>query len=265
MKTTTLTPTAKTTAATTTTTTTPGSASETTQSPSLAARNATATTPSTPAPSVVTMFYQPWYIAWEKKDASELSPSPPTVSVQYPVKTWEPGTEIDPSLTRKQTNPDALDKGLGQIIGIVAGCIAAAFAAISATWLYFYLRSRRRDRAAFEREEFQLQEQRLQRIGEYQRSRSPTDDEPLPVYVKSQDQDKATHANVTVPPYKERPSSDSSRHSRQQDSQNTQARNSRGGAHEDTDGLTLHDQHTLENTSRQNGTQRHSNGNRRRE
>lgn len=245
--------------------TTPGSASSTIKSASLAARNATAaTTPTpTPVPSVVTMFYQPWYIAWEKKDASDLSPSPPTVSVQYPVKTWEPGTEIDPSLTRKQTNPDALDKGLGQIIGIVAGCVAAAFAAISAVWLWFFLRSRRRDREMFEREEHQLQEQRLQRIGEYQRSRSPTDDEPLPVYVKSREQDKATVAGVAVPPYKERPSSESSRHSGQQDYQNTQAQNSRGGTHEDSDGLTLHDQHTLDNTNIQHGTQRHSDGNRR--
>ncbi|OAA76609.1 hypothetical protein LEL_06293 [Akanthomyces lecanii RCEF 1005] len=277
IKTTTLSPTTQTTTTTispgSASSTTTGSASSTTTGPTssttkpgaLAARNATAAATPTPAPSVVTMFYQPWYIAWEKQDASDLSPSPPTVSVQYPVKTWEPGTEIDPSLTRKQTNPDALDKGLGQIIGIVAGCVAAAFAAISAVWLWFFLRSRRRDRETFEREEHQLQEQRLQRIGEYQRSRSPTDDEPLPVYVKSREQDKATVAGVAVPPYKERPSSESSRHSGQQDYQNTHAQDSRSGTHEDTDGLTLHDQHTLDGANTQNGTQRQSDGHRRHE
>ncbi|OAR03096.1 hypothetical protein LLEC1_07036 [Akanthomyces lecanii] len=230
------------------------STSSATEPASLAARNATAAAISTPAPTVVTMFYQPWYIAWEKQDTSALSPSPPTVSVQYPVKTWEPGTEIDPSLTRKQTNPDALDRDLGQIIGIVAGCVAAAFAVISAIWLWFYLRSRRRDRQMFEREEHQLQEQRLQRIGEYQRSRSPTDDEPLPVYVKSREQDKATVAGVAVPPYKERPSSESPRHKRQQDYQNAHAQDDRSGRHGDMEELTRHDQHTLENTNTQNGT-----------
>ncbi|EGX88715.1 hypothetical protein CCM_08761 [Cordyceps militaris CM01] len=257
LKTTTLTPAAQTTATRTST----RSASETTTgSIALAARNATTPSTSTPGPSVVTMFYQPWFIEWEQKDASELSPSPPTVSVQYPVKTWEPGTEIDPSLTRKTINPNALDKGLGQIIGIVVGCVAAAFAAISAIALWFYIRSRRRERQTFEQEEHQLQEQRLQRIGEYQRSRSPTDDEPLPVYVKSREQDKAIVAGMAVvPPYKERPSSESSRHSQQQDSQNTHTQDGSDGVHEDTDRLTRHDQHTLENAAQQNGTQSNTN------
>ncbi|OAA58693.1 hypothetical protein ISF_06476 [Cordyceps fumosorosea ARSEF 2679] len=265
MKTITLTPTTAqttpTTTATDSSTARSASVSATTKSASIAARNATSSPPLTPGPSVVTMFYQPWFIEWEKKDASELSPSPPVVSVQYPVKTWEPGTEIDPSLTRKQTNPDALDKGLGQIIGIVVGCIAAAFAGISAVALWFCVRSRRKERQAFEREEHQLQEQRLQRIGEYQRSRSPTDDEPLPVYVKAREQDKATVAGVAVPPYKERPSSESSRHSHQQDYQNTSE--GRNDIHQDTDGLTIHDQHTLEHSAPNNSTQAHSGGNRR--
>ncbi|KAM3532765.1 hypothetical protein MY4038_003942 [Beauveria bassiana] len=266
LKTTTLTPTAQTTptANTTPTTTATGSASKTAASTAaLAARNATI--PTTVTPLVVTMLYPPWNIAWEKRDTSELSPAPPTVSVQFPVKTWEPGTEIDPSLTRKQPDPTALDKGLGQIIGIVAGCVAAGFAAISAISLWFCMRSRRREREAFYREEHQLQEQRLQRIGEYQRSRSPTDDEPLPVYVKSREQDKATGAGMAVPPYKERPSSESSRHSQQQDHQDSNARDGRNGMHQDTDGLTLHDQHTLETTRQQSGAQTRGEGNPRHE
>ncbi|KAM3440706.1 hypothetical protein NHJ13734_003163 [Beauveria thailandica] len=266
LKTTTLTPTAQTTptANATPTTTTPRSASKTTASTAaLAARNATI--PTTVTPLVVTMLYPPWNIAWEKRDTSELSPAPPTVSVQFPVKTWEPGTEIDPSLTRKRPDPDALDRGLGQIIGIVAGCVAAAFAAISAVSLWFCLRSRRREREAFYREEHQLQEQRLQRIGEYQRSRSPTDDEPLPVYVKSREQDKATGAGMAVPPYKERPSSESSRHSQQQDHQDSDTRDGRNGMPQDTDGLTLHDQNTLKTTRQQSGAQTRGEGNPRHE
>ncbi|XWX01139.1 hypothetical protein V2A60_009164 [Cordyceps javanica] len=270
LKTTTLASTTQTTTAATSTTTTTTSSTTTTVSNSAtgsaapAARNATASATMTRQPSVVTMFYPPWYIAWEKRDASELSPSPPTVSVQFPVKTWEPGTEIDPSLARKRTDPNALDKGMGQIIGIVVGCVVALFAIISAITIFMCMRSRRRERAAFEREEHQLQEQRLQRIGEYHRSRSPTDDEPLPVYVKSREQDKATVAGLAVPPYKERPSSDSSRHSHRQDHQHAHTAGGRNDLHEDTDGLALHDQHTLENTAQQSSTQTHTNTNRRR-
>ncbi|KAJ6787327.1 hypothetical protein PWT90_10673 [Aphanocladium album] len=243
---------------------TTGTASEpTTARASLAARNNTVPI-ITPGPTVITMFYQPWHIVWEKKDAASLSPSPPVVSVQNPVSTWEPGTEIDPKLTRKQSNPEAIDRSLGQIIGIVVGCVAAAFVGIFAVCLWLYIRSRRRRRQQFEREEHQLQEQRLQRIGEYQRSRSPADDEPLPVYVKSREHDRATVSAIAVPPYKERPNSENSRHSQQED-HNKEGRNSRHGIIEDSDGQTLHDQHAPENTTQQHGTHSQSDGNQRHE
>lgn len=242
----------------TTTATTSGSTpASTTERASIAARNATASPTTKTGPSVVTMLYQPWHIEWEKKDTSLLSPTPPVVSVQNPVSTWEPGTEIDPSLTRKQTNPNAINRNLGQIIGIVVGCVGAAFAVIGGILIWIYVRSRRRRRQEFEREEHQLQEQRLQRIGEYQ----PTYEEPLPVYVKSRDQDKATIA-IAVPPYKERPSSDSSRRSRQE-TQDAE-RNRRQSTAEDSDGHTLHDQQTTKHTT-QNGTHTHGDGNQRHE
>lgn len=218
------------------------------------AANATDSTTMTPAAALAqaTMLYPPWHITWEKRDAPSLSPTPPDVFVQAPVSTWEPGTEIDPSLKRKDPDTNAVNRNLGQIIGIVAGCVAGSFAIICMVWLWFHMRSRRRRREEFMQEEHQLQEQRLRRIAEYQRSASPTADEPLPVYVESRENDKATATAMAVPPYKERSSEESSRDSRQ--GHEPHARN---GTHDDGDGNTLH-----EGMARdiQNGTNRDCDG-----
>lgn len=202
---------------------------------------------------MATMLYPPWNIIWEKDDASTLSPSPPQVSVQIPVSTWVPGTEIDPSLARTRTNPGALDKGLGEVIGIVIGVVVAIFVFVSILCAWCYMRSRRKRREEFEREEYQLQQQRLERIGEYQRSRSPTDDEPLPVYVKSKDKDNATATTMAVPPYKQRSSEDSA--------EQAATHTNTDRTHEDSDGQLLHETEMRETSkTTQNSTEIQSAG-----